>query len=306
MRIVLTGATGTIGRAVAKAVVDRGDTVVALSRDPARARARLSGERIELHGWPDPAVAPPPREALSRADGVVSLLGEPIAQRWTRAAKDAIRNSRVLSTRMLAKGLRALPEAERPRVLVSQSATGFYGPRDSTPVDETSAPGSDWLADVVVAWEAEAMAAADLLRVAVTRTGVVLSPSGGALQKMLPFFKAGIGGPVAGGRQHMPWIHLGDVVGALLACLDDPAAEGPINVVAPNSVTNAEFSKALGKALRRPAFLPVPGFAIGALYGEMATIVTTGQNVQPSRLKLLGYEFDHADVHAALSAVLGS
>jgi uncharacterized protein (TIGR01777 family) len=157
-----------------------------------------------------------------------------------------------------------------------------------------------------VAWEAEATAAADLLRVAVTRTGVVLSPSGGALQKMLPFFKAGIGGPVAGGRQQLPWIHLADVVGALLECLDDPAAEGPINVVAPNPVTNAEFSKALGRALHRPAFLPVPGFAIRTLYGEMATIVTTGQNVQPSRLKLLGYEFAYPDVQAALTAVLGS
>lgn len=305
MRVVVSGATGTIGHAVADALLARGDTVVALSRNPARARRKLSGERVVFHAWARPVSGPPPKEALSGADAVIHLLGEPISQRWSVKAKAAIQDSRVLSTRVLGKSLRALPEAERPKVLVSQSATGFYGPRDSEPVDESSAPGTDWLSGVVVAWEAEAMAAADLTRVAVTRTGVVLSPKGGALAKMLPVFKAGVGGPVAGGRQYVSWIHLDDVVGALLRCLDDPAAEGPINVVAPNAVTNAAFSKALGKALHRPAALPVPAFAIKALYGEMSTIVTTGQNVQPSRLKLLGYEFAHPEVQEALKALLG-
>jgi uncharacterized protein (TIGR01777 family) len=290
---------------VTKALVDRGDTVIALSRDPDRAKRQLIGERVEVHVWASPSSGPPPRAALSGGDAVIHLLGEPISQRWSAKAKRAIRDSRVLSTRALAKGLRDLPEAERPRVLVSQSATGFYGPRDDQPVDETSAPGTDWLAAVVVAWEAEATAAADLTRVAVTRTGVVLSPSGGALAKMLPFFKLGIGGPVAGGRQYMPWVHLDDVVGAMLECLDNSAVEGPINVTAPNPVTNAEFSKALGTALHRPAVLPVPGIALKALYGEMSVIVTTGQNVQPSRLKLLDYEFAQPRLGEALSAVLG-
>jgi uncharacterized protein (TIGR01777 family) len=189
-------------------------------------------------------------------------------------------------------------------VLVSQSATGFYGPRDDQPVDESSAPGKDFLAEVVAAWEAEAMTAADLMRVAVTRTGVVLSPEGGALETMLPFFKLGIGGPVAGGRQYISWIHLDDVVGALLHCLQDQSAEGPVNLTAPNPVTNAEFSKALGRALHRPAFLPVPAFAIKLLYGEMSTIVTTGQRVKPERLKQLGYEFRQPDLDAALRSVL--
>jgi uncharacterized protein (TIGR01777 family) len=218
--------------------------------------------------------------------------------------KRKIRDSRVLATRQLTKGLRALPEAGRPRVLVSQSATGFYGPRDDQPVDESSAPGKDFLAEVVAAWEAEAMTAADLMRVAVTRTGVVLSPEGGALETMLPFFKLGIGGPVAGGRQYISWIHLDDVVGALLHCLQDQSAEGPVNLTAPNPVTNAEFSKALGRALHRPAFLPVPAFAIKLLYGEMSTIVTTGQRVKPERLKQLGYEFRQPDLDAALRSVL--
>ncbi len=302
MRVVLTGATGTIGRAVAAALTARGDTVVALSRNPESARQKLSG--VEAHAWERPTQAPPPEAALSGADAVIHLLGEPISQRWSESVKREIRDSRVLATRELTKGLRALPEMKRPRVLVSQSATGFYGPRDDQPVDESSAPGKDFLAEVVTAWEAEAMTAADLMRVAVTRTGVVLSPEGGALETMLPFFKLGIGGPVAGGHQYISWIHLDDVVGALLLCLDDPAAEGPVNVTAPTPVTNAEFSKALGRALHRPAFLPVPAFAIKLLYGEMSTIVTTGQRVAPERLKLLGYEFRQAELDSALRSVL--
>ena len=305
MRVVLSGATGTIGRAVAKALIDRGDTVVALSRDPERATRSLGGERVEAHAWARPTADPPPKAALSGAAAVIHLLGEPIAQRWSQKAKGEIRDSRVLSTRALSKALRELPEAARPKVLVSQSATGFYGPRDAQPVDESSTPGRDWLAELVVAWEGEAMAAADLMRVAVTRTGVVLSPTGGALEKMLPFFKLGIGGPVAGGKQYMPWIHLDDVVGGLLHCLDEAADEGPINLTAPHAVTNAEFSKALGKALHRPAVLPVPGFAINALYGEMALIVTTGQNVRPSRLEMLGYTFRQPELLPALQAVVG-
>jgi uncharacterized protein (TIGR01777 family) len=302
MRVVLTGATGTIGRAVADALTARGDTVVALSRNPESARQKLPG--VEAHAWEQPTQAPPPEAALSGADAVIHLLGEPISQRWSESVKREIRDSRVLATRQLTKGLRALPEVKRPRVLVSQSATGFYGPRDDQPVDESSAPGKDFLAEVVAAWEAEAMTAADLMRVAVTRTGVVLSPQGGALETMLPFFKLGIGGPVAGGRQYISWIHLADVVGALLLCLDDQSAEGPVNVTAPTPVTNAEFSKALGRALHRPAFLPVPAFAIKLLYGEMSTIVTTGQRVQPERLKLLGYEFRQGELDPALRSVL--
>ncbi len=303
MRVVITGATGLIGRELGGALRARGDEVVALSRDARRGRDAL-GEGVEVHAWAEPTQAPPPPQALTGADAVVHLLGEPVAQRWSEEAKRRIRDSRVLPTRSLVQGLSAVDEAERPRTLVSQSATGYYGPRGEEPLDEQAPAGDDFLAEVVFAWEREALSAASLMRVALTRTGVVLSPDGGALAKMLPFFRLGVGGPVAGGRQYVPWVHLDDVVGALLRCLDDPGAEGPVNVTAPNPVTNAEFSRALGRALGRPAVLPVPALAIRLLYGEMAQMVTTGQRVLPERLRQLGYEFRHPEVEAALREVL--
>lgn len=304
MRVAITGATGLIGRALVKVLGDRGDEVVALSRDAERARQTL-GDHVQAHAWPDPVSAPPPEAALTGADAVVHLLGEPVAQRWSDQAKENIRRSRVASTRLLVDGLLSLPTDSRPRALVSQSATGFYGPRDDEPITEDIPAGDDFLAGVVVDWEREAMRAERELRVAVTRTGVVLSPEGGALGKMLPFFRLGIGGPVAGGRQYVPWIHLDDVVGAMLFCLDNDAATGPINLTAPHPVTNTELSHALGRVLKRPAVLPVPAFALKLLYGEMAQIVTTGQRVVPARLTELGYSFGHPELDAALRDVLG-
>lgn len=303
MRVLLTGATGTIGLATADALRARGDQVVALSRDPERAQ-RVLGDGAEVHPWPEPTAGPPPAEALSGADAVVNLLGEPVAQRWTGEARARIRDSRVLATHQLVGALGATPAGDRPKVLVSQSASGYYGSRGEAPLDEQASAGHDFLARVVVAWEREANAASSLMRVACTRTGVVLSRGGGALGKMLPFFKLGLGGPVAGGRQYVPWIHLEDVVGGLLRCVDDDSAAGPVNLTAPNPVTNTELSHALGRALGRPAFLPVPGFAIRLLYGEMAEMVTTGQRVVPARLQALGYRFRHPDVEPALRDVL--
>ena len=305
MRVLITGATGTIGLAVVDALRERGDEVAALTRDPERGQ-RVLGDGVEVHPWADPTSAPPPADALAGIDGVIHLLGEPVAQRWTDAAKERIRDSRVLGTRMLVTALAGMPEGAGPRVLVSQSATGYYGPRDDTPLDEQAAAGHDFLADVVVAWEREAAAAAPRMRVAMTRTGVVLSPSGGALAKMLPFFRLGIGGPVAGGRQYVPWVHLDDVVAAFLYALDHEAVSGPINVTAPNPVTNGELSHALGHALSRPAVLPVPGMAVTLLYGEMAEIVTTGQRAIPARLQEWGYSFRHPNLEPALRDVLGT
>jgi uncharacterized protein (TIGR01777 family) len=304
MRVVVTGASGTIGAAVCRALSARGDTAIALSRDPERARQALDSSAAQTLRWEQPTAQEPPREALAGADAVINLLGEPISQRWTPQVKQAIRDSRVLSTRQLVRALRALPDGERPRTLISQSASGFYGACGSEPVDETAPPGADWLAQVVVAWESEALAGGDLMRVTVTRTGVVLSPRGGALAKMLPYFRLGLGGPVAGGRQYLPWVHLDDVAGALMHCLDDAQAQGPVNLAAPNPVTNAEFARALGRALGRPALLPVPAFALRALYGEMAMILTTGQALQPARLKLLGYRFRWPELGPALESVL--
>jgi uncharacterized protein (TIGR01777 family) len=198
----------------------------------------------------------------------------------------------------------SLPAAERPKILVSQSATGFYGPRGEEAVDEAAPAGNDFLASVVTAWEAEALAAAEQMRVVVTRTGVVLAPDGGAVAEMLPFFRLGLGGPVAGGRQYVPWVHLEDVVEAMSWCLRTASVAGVINLTAPQPVTNAAFSRALGRALGRPALLPVPALALRILYGEMAQTVTTGQCVLPIALERLGYEFRHPEVEQALRAVL--
>ncbi len=303
MQVVVTGATGTIGRALVGELIEQGHGVTALARDIERAKPVLP-EGVKAASWPSPEHESPPAGALRGADAVVHLLGEPIAQRWTAEAKRRIHDSRVNSTRSLVGAISELAPDARPNVLVSQSATGVYGHRGSDWVDESSGPGADWLAELVVAWEHEALEGQNLMRVVTTRTGVVLSPEGGALAQMLPFFRLGIGGPVAGGRQFVPWVHLDDVVGAMIACVTEARASGPVNVTSPNPVDNAELSTALGRALHRPAILPVPGFALHLLYGEMAEVVTTGQRVRPARLLELGYEFRQADLDRALDDVL--
>jgi uncharacterized protein (TIGR01777 family) len=303
MRVSVTGATGTIGRALVSELRERGDEVTALSRDAERASASLG---VPAEQWPEPKQEPAPAAALRGRDAVVHLLGETIAQRWSDDAKREIRDSRVLATRNLVAGLRELPAEERPRVLVSQSAVGVYGASGDERLDESAPAGDDFLAQVVKDWEAEARAAEELgVRVVLTRTGVVLSEEGGALEKMLPFFKLGIGGPVAGGRQYVPWVHLEDVIGAMLLALDTQAASGPLNVTAPEPATNKDLSHALGRVLHRPAFAPVPGLAVKALYGEMAMIVTTGQRAVPARLTELGYEFRRPDLEGALREATG-
>jgi uncharacterized protein (TIGR01777 family) len=301
IRATVTGATGTIGQALVRELRERGDEVTALSRDAERAASSLGTRALE---WRQPKEEPPPPESLRGHDAVVHLLGETVARRWTDDAKREIRDSRVLATRQLVSALGRLPAAERPAVLVSQSAAGFYGARGDELLSEEAPAGDDFLASVVRDWEAEALKAAQLgLRVVVARTGVVLSPEGGALEKMLPFFKLGIGGPVAGGKQYVPWVHLDDVVGALVACLDGELS-GPVNVNAPEPVTNKELSKTLGKVLKRPAFAPVPGLAVKLLYGEMAMIVTTGQRAVPNRLEESGYRFRRPNLEAALLATV--
>jgi uncharacterized protein len=292
MRVAVTGASGTIGRALVEALTARGDEVTELSRST---------------NWPDPKAAPPPADTLSGRDGVVHLLGEQIAQRWTDDAKREIRDSRILSTRNLVSAFGELPEAERPKALVSQSGVGWYGFRGDERLDESAPAGDDFIAQLSVDWEGEARRAGQLgVRVVVNRTGMVLSDSGGALEKMLPFFKAGIGGPVAGGDQYVPWVHLDDVVGAILFELDSGEARGPINVTAPEPATNRELAKALGRVLRRPAIAPVPALAVKALYGEMASIVTTGQRAVPARLGELGYRHRQPELEAALRGATGS
>lgn len=302
MRVTLTGATGRIGLSIVEALRGRGDEVTVLTRDPERARAKLP-PGVEALRW-DPKAGPAPAGALSGREAVIHLAGEDVAQRWSEKAKREIRESREAGTRNLVEGIEAAGD-ERPRTLVSASASGLYGPHGDEPVDEDAPAGDDFLAGVVVAWEREARRAEELgVRVVLMRTGVVLSPDAGALRKMLPPFKLGVGGPVAGGRQYLPWVHLDDVVGMYLAALDDPRWNGPFNLVAPNAVTNREFSKALGRALRRPAFAPVPGFALKLLYGEMSQIVLTGVNMVARRAQEHGYEFRHPQVAEALEATV--
>ena len=303
MRIVMTGATGLIGRRVTEQLLARGHDVVALTRDTSRARQVL-GEGVELLRWADPEREAPPAEALRGAGAVVNLLGEPIAQRWTPEVKRRIHDSRVLGTRALAQALGALSAGSQPGVLVSQSAVGYYGARGEEPVDETAAPGSDFLSEVTTAWEREALAASPAVRVVLTRTGVVLAPGGGALKKMLPPFRLGIGGPVGGGGQFVPWIHMDDVAGALVQVMEDERAAGAVNLTAPTPITNGELSRTLGRVLHRPAVVPVPSLALKLLYGEMSSIVLMGQRAVPTRLQELGYRFLHPDLEEALRDVL--
>ncbi|MEA2478765.1 MAG: uncharacterized protein QOJ07_687 [Thermoleophilaceae bacterium] len=303
MKVAVTGATGTIGQAIVGALLERGDEVVALVRDPASAREKLGAE-VEAVAWADPAGSPAPGEAFMQVDAVVHLLGEPVDQRWSDDAKRRIRESRVLGTRNLVAGMRSA--GPRLRTLVSGSAAGYYGPRGDEPVPEGTPPGDDFLAEVVVGWEREAHAAEELgLRVAILRTGVVLSPEGGALSAMLTPFKLGVGGPIAGGRQYIPWIHIDDVVGAFLFALDDERASGALNLSAPEPVTNKQFSKALGRVLRRPAIAPVPKLAVALLYGEMSTVVVNGARMVPAKLEELGYTFRRPELEAALAAATG-
>jgi uncharacterized protein (TIGR01777 family) len=300
MNVTLTGATGLIGARIVRALQARGDAVTVLSRDPERARAALGD--IEAHAW-QALHEPAPSAALSGRDAVVHLAGESVAQRWTDASRRAIRESREIGTRNLISGI--APADPRPRALISASAVGYYGPRGDEPIAEDTAPGGDFLAQVCVAWEREAARAAEHgLRVANMRTGVTLDQDGGALAKMLPFFRLGVGGPVAGGRQYMPWIHADDLVGLYLAAVDDPSWEGPINAAAPEPATNRDFSRALGRALHRPAFAPVPGLAVRLLYGDMAEIVTTGQRAIPARALERGHQFRHTDLENAMRDAL--
>jgi uncharacterized protein len=294
MRVAVTGATGLIGHRVVAVLRERGDDVVTLSRSPG----------LGAVVW-DPLTGPAPAEVLAGCDAVVHLAGENIAQRWTAGAKERIRASRELGTRNLVAGLRAAEP--RPAALVHASGADYYAPRGDERVDESGPSGDGYLAQVCVAWEREASAAEPLgLRVTHVRTGPVLHPSGGALQRMLVPFRVGLGGPVAGGHQWMPWIALDDIAGIYLAALHGGEAwAGPVNACAPEPVRNADLAKALGRALHRPAVLPVPGLALKALYGDMAQIVTGGVRMVPARVTELGYRFRYPGLDEALRSALG-
>jgi uncharacterized protein (TIGR01777 family) len=299
MKILITGATGLIGRSICRSLVNEGHQVVALSR---RQPAAMDLAGVIPFHWA-PTVESPPAEAWEGVDAVIHLAGEPVASRWTEEQKRRIRDSRVEGSRNLVAGMSAAPRP--PKVLVSASAVGFYGDRGDEILDESSAPGSGFLSQVCLDWEAEALRAHELgARVALVRIGVALSPSGGALEKMLLPFKLGMGGRLGDGKQWFPWIHIDDIAGIFLHALTSPAVDRPINGVAPEVVTNQEFTRELAAALNRPVFFPVPKFALRALMGEMAEVVTASQRVVPQVALDTGYQFKHPTLRPALESLL--
>jgi hypothetical protein len=278
MTVAITGGGGFIGRALAAQLRELGHEVRPLS-----------------------VRTPLPADALEGCGAVVHLAGEPIAQRWSGEVRLRITESRVQGTRRLVEAMRE----HRPQVLVSASAVGYYGSRGDEELMETSAPGSDFLAAVAMAWEQEAQAAEPLgVRVVRLRNGLVLGPDGGALQRMLLPFRLGLGGPIAGGRHWMSWIHLEDAVRLAIFMLSESTVRGAFNATSPHPVTNAEFTRALAAALHRPAFLPVPAFALKLLFGRMSEAVLSSQRALPEAALRAGFTFRYPDVFGALKQIL--
>lgn len=301
MKVLVTGATGLIGSALCDALLDRDDEVVGLTRDPAKARLARPG--VEWHAW-EPTLERPPAAAFDGVGGVVNLVGEKINQRWTEEAKRRIMESRRTATHNLVAAIAGLER--RPRTLINQSAVGYYGDRGDAVVDESTGPGSSFDAEVVQAWEQAAREIeGDDVRLAITRTGQVLDADGGLLAELLTPFRLGVGGPLAGGGQYLSWIHRDDEVGLLLWALDDERVSGAVNATSPNPATNRDFSKALGRALGRPAAMPVPGFVLDLKFGrEFGQVLRGGQRVVPKRAQELGFQFSYPALDGALRDLL--
>ncbi len=306
MKVVVTGATGFVGRALVPALVARGDEVVVLSRDAGRARATLGAAITAVAADLE---APGAWTAqLAGAGSVVHLAGESVAaRRWDARQRQVIRDSRVETTRTIVEAIGALPAGERPGSLISASGTDYYpfaeGPLDDDDFTEADAPGDTFLARVCRDWEAEARAAERLgLRVCLMRTGFVLG-GGGGLAKMATPFRLFVGGRLGSGRQWLPWIHRDDAAAAYALAVHDERYRGPINLVT-ESVRNRDFSRALGEALHRPSWLPVPGLAIKAAVGELAEYLLHGRRVVPARLRELGFPWKHRELAGALAAAL--
>ena len=300
MRVVVTGATGFIGRALVAELNARDHRVVVLSRDPDRAQ-RVLPLVAEHHSF-DWTRETAPAAALEGADAIIHLAGEPVAGRWTAEKKQAIRDSRVLGTRNLVAGLAELDR--RPSRLISASAIGFYGDRGDEELHEESGPGADFLATTAVEWETEAALAADFgLAVASLRIGIVLDCEGGALEQMLPPFRLGVGGPLGDGSQWWSWIHRRDLVRMILVALEQ-SWTGAFNATTPHPERQADFARSLGRALGRPAFIPAPAFALKALFGEFATELLTSKRVLPSSAQKSGFEWEFGRLDTALADLL--
>lgn len=301
MRVVITGATGLIGQHLVPALIDRGFDVVVFTRSPQRAHALFQGTTENIQ-WPTVDSTAPWPEALNDADAVIHLAGESIAKRWTKANQRRILDSRVVNTRLLVDAMRL--NARRPSVLISGSAVGFYGPAQDW-VDESSPPAEDFLSHVVQDWEQEAFkATSENIRVVTIRTGVVLSPEGGVLSRMLIPFRLFVGGSLGSGKQWLPWIHREDWIRLVLLCLEDTRAEGPINGAAPTPVRMSDFAKTLGRVLGRPSFFRVPSAVLRLILGEMSVLVLEGQRVRPGVAEALGFDFHFENLELALNDLL--
>jgi uncharacterized protein (TIGR01777 family) len=297
MKIALTGATGFLGTHLMRTLLENGDAVRALVR---RRDDRIP-TAVQVFEW-DSMQSEPPPESLEDIDAVIHLAGEPVARRWSPEVKRLVRASRVDGTRHLVNALST--QTRRPRVLICASAVGIYGSRGDEVLTETSAPGDDFLAHVVVDWEKSAELAEALgIRVVRLRLGVVLGKSG-ALAKMLPPFRFGVGGRIGSGRQWMSWIHVEDVIGLIQFALENDAVAGPVNATAPNPVTNAQFTHDLAGALHRPAICPVPKFALKIIFGEMAEVIIASQRVVPAVALNAGYRFQFPELRPALGQIL--
>lgn len=298
MIVVVSGATGLIGSALAQRLTSGGHEVVPLVRRSPRASERAIA-------W-DPARGTIDRQALEGCDVVVNLAGENVFGRWTAAKKHRIRESRVAGTRLVSGAIAGL--ARRPRVLLAASAVGYYGDQGTTELTEQSPAGDDFLARVARDWEAATSAAARAgVRVVNLRFGVVLTPSGGPLAKMLLPFRLGLGGTVGSGAQYFPWIAIDDGLDAVLHVLKTESLAGPVNITAPHPVTQREFVRTLGRVLRRPAVIPVPTFALRLAFGrDAAELMTSGQRVLPARLLASGYRFRLGEIEPALRALLAA
>jgi len=300
MKALVTGATGFVGPRLLRLL----DGPVVLSRNADRARVALGNLAGPIYRW-DPLQGPPPPQVFEGVDVVLHLAGESVAEgRWTAAQKARIRDSRVVGTRHLVQGMSQA--AVRPQVLVSASAVGYYGDRGDEELTESSAPGRDFLADVCVEWEREALAAEAFgVRVVTARTGIVLGAGGGALAKMLPPFRLGGGGPLGNGRQWMPWVHVSDLARLYLHAAETASLRGPMNSVAAVPVRNSEFTKALARQLHRPAFLPAPYFGLRLLFGEFASVLFASQRVIPKVALESGFVFQYPELAEALREILG-